>query len=180
MSDSFPKVTLIIGGAASGKSKFAERLTRAAGRPLVYVATSQAFDEEMQDKIAQHRAQRGQGWETLEKPFAMPDVLGTVGPEKIVLVDCLTVWLSNFMLAKMPTEELSGLLKSAATAAKAPVVFVTNETGSGVIPESELGRKFRQAQGELNQDVAAWADLVVSVQAGLPLVLKGELPAGIV
>lgn len=176
MSENFPRATLIFGGAASGKSRYAEQLVNASGRDRVYIATAQAFDEEMKTKIARHKARRGEGWEVLEKPFAMPDAIKTIPADKVILVDCLTIWLSNYMLAKMPVEELADQLLKGLSEARAPVVMVSNETGQSVVPESELGRQFRQAQGELNQAVANYSDLVVNVMAGLPLVLKGHLP----
>jgi adenosylcobinamide kinase/adenosylcobinamide-phosphate guanylyltransferase len=168
MSDSFPKLTLVLGGANSGKSAFAERLTRAAGLPKTYVATAQAFDDEMRDKIAKHRADRGEDWETVEAHLDIASVLG----DGVTLVDCLTLWLSNHILADSELDTPAFL-----AACDAPVVCVSNEAGLGVVPDNAMARKFRSMQGQLNQDIAVAADLVVLVTAGIPMVLKGQLPA---
>ncbi len=168
MSDKFPKLTLVLGGANSGKSAFAERLTRAAGLHKTYVATAQAFDDEMRAKIAKHRADRGDDWDTVEAPMDIATALGA----GVTLVDCLTLWLSNHILADVDLDTQAFL-----TACDAPVVCVSNEAGMGVVPDNAMARKFRSIQGQLNQDIAATADLVVLVTAGIPLVLKGQLPA---
>ncbi|MGR3484517.1 MAG: bifunctional adenosylcobinamide kinase/adenosylcobinamide-phosphate guanylyltransferase [Paracoccaceae bacterium] len=168
-------LTLVLGGAASGKSAFAEGLIVATGRPRVYVATATAHDAEMTKKIAAHRDQRGPGWETLEGPDKLERNLSGVGAEKVVLLDCATLWLGHAMTeggVEKPIEAFLG----AVAACPAPVVVVSNETGSGVVPATSLGRAFRNAQGALNQAVAARADLAVLVVAGLPVVLKGTLP----
>ena len=167
MEQNFPKLTLVLGGANSGKSAFAERLTRAAGMPKTYVATAQAFDDEMQAKIAQHRVDRGTDWDTVEAPM---DIVAALG-NGVTLVDCLTLWLSNHILVGMDVDT-TGFL----AAIDSPVVCVSNEAGLGVVPDNALARKFRSAQGQLNQDIAATADLVVLVTAGIPMVLKGQLP----
>ncbi len=167
MEQNFPKLTLVLGGANSGKSAFAERLTRAAGMPKTYVATAQAFDDEMQAKIAQHRVDRGTDWDTVEAPM---DIVAALG-NGVTLVDCLTLWLSNHILMGMDVDTTDFL-----AAIDSPVVCVSNEAGLGVVPDNALARKFRSAQGQLNQDIAATADLVVLVTAGIPMVLKGQLP----
>jgi len=178
MTASLPALTLVLGAAASGKSAFAERLLAASGRRLTYIATAQAFDEEMRVKIAAHRARRGSGWTTVEAPFDLCEPLAEAEPEGAVLIDCATLWLTNHLIAEhdLVTEE-SRLLHAIRDAA-APVVVVSNEVGAGIVPENALARRFRAAQGRLNQSLAARADLVVTVIAGLPLVLKGELPGG--
>ena len=168
MKQEFPKLSLVLGGANSGKSAFAERLTRAAGLPKTYVATAQAFDDEMRAKIAKHRVDRGDDWDTVEAPMDIASALGN----GVTLVDCLTLWLSNHILADADPDTPAFL-----AACVPPVVCVSNEAGLGVVPDNAMARKFRSMQGQLNQDSAAKADLVVLVTAGIPMVLKGRLPA---
>lgn len=171
-----PPLTLVIGGAASGKSAWAERLVEATGRPLTYVATAEPGDDEMRIKIAAHQARRGGAWETVEAPRDLATPLAKVDPGRVVLLDCVTLWLTNMILdeADLVSEE-SQLIRSLTTC-PAPVVAVTNEVGGGIVPEHALSRRFRSAQGRLNQLLAARADLVVTVIAGLPMILKGTLP----
>lgn len=173
---SLPPLTLVIGGARSGKSALAEALVRRTRRPRLYIATAQAWDDEMRAKIAQHRVNRGADWQTLEEPRDLGPVLASVGPERLVLLECATLWLSNHLLAGAdPAAESAGLLAALAACA-APVVVVSNEVGWSVVPDNALARTFRDAQGRLNQMLAAQAGLVVAVMAGLPLVLKGVMP----
>ncbi len=173
----FPKLTLVTGGARSGKSRLAERLVRASGLPLTYIATAEAWDDEMRARIAAHRQDRGAGWTTIEAPR---DVAGALaGAGGAVLIDCATLWLTNTMLAGAELEAEIAALLAALTQAAGPVVAVSNEVGWGIVPENALARAFRDEQGRLNQRLAAEADLVVGVMAGLPLVLKGKLPVGI-
>tara|TARA_B110000240_G_scaffold197873_1_gene254827 strand:- start:3855 stop:4442 length:588 start_codon:yes stop_codon:yes gene_type:complete len=171
MSQKFPKLSLIIGGANSGKSAFAERLIRVSSLPKTYIATAQAFDDEMRTKILKHRNDRGADWITVEAPMNIGKILS----KDISLVDCLTLWLSNHILAdkEIDTNAFINACKSAGS-----VVCVSNEVGLGVVPDNALARKFRTAQGQLNQDVAKEADLVVIVTAGIPMALKGRLPEG--
>ena len=174
---SLPDLTLVIGGARSGKSRLAERLVTASGRPRLYLATAQAFDDEMRDRIARHRLDRGEDWDTVEAPLSMGAILRDCKPEFTVLVDCATLWLTNHMLAESDlAAEVEGLLQDLA-ACPAPVVVVTNEVGMGIVPENALARAFRDHQGRLNQRLAEQAELVVGVMAGLPFVLKGRMPA---
>lgn len=173
-----PRVTLILGGAASGKSRFAERMVERSGLPKTYIATAQAFDDEMRRKIRKHIADRGDGWLTIEEELKVPEVIGGMEPGSAALLDCATLWLSNAMLAEHALDERCKALLDAVAAAAGPLVIVSNEVGQGIVPDSRLGREFRAAQGGLNQDLAACADLVVLVVAGLPLVLKGQLPEG--
>lgn len=172
------KLTLILGGASSGKSAFAEGMVARAGRPKVYLATAQAFDAEMEAKIAAHRADRGDGWQTIEAPVDVARALGGIPADRVVLLDCATLWLSNVLLANRPPEPECAALLSALEDCAAPVVVVSNEVGQGIVPDSALGRRFRDAQGRLNRQIAARAGLVVAVMAGLPLALKGALPEG--
>ena len=165
-------VTLILGGARSGKSRFAEELVEATGFDRLYVATAAAYDEEIAVRIAEHKARRA-GWRTVEAQRGLAAVLRTeAGPERAILVDCLTLWLSNLLLAGVePAGEVEGLLE-ALRAARGPVVLVSNEVGFGIVPDNALARAFRDHQGRLNQRVAALADRVTLVAAGLPLDLK--------
>ncbi len=171
-----PGLSLVIGGAASGKSDFAESLVKGTGRSLVYLATAQAHDAEMRAKLKRHREQRGEGWRTIEEPLDVGRMLATISGDTAVLLDCLTMWLSNQILAEKPLEEAEAELMAGFALCPAPVVIVTNEVGMSVVPENALARQFRDAQGRLNQKVATKADLVVNVIAGLPQVLKGTLP----
>lgn len=170
------ELTLVLGGARSGKSALAERLATGSGRPRVYIATAQAFDTEMRDRINRHRLARGPGWQTIEAPTDVVAALAGVAPDAVVLVDCATLWLSNLMLAGAdPAPETTRLL-AALAACRAPVVVVSNEVGQGIVPDNALARAFRDAQGQLNQQLAARAGLAILVVAGLPMVLKGGLP----
>jgi adenosylcobinamide kinase/adenosylcobinamide-phosphate guanylyltransferase len=165
--------TLVLGGARSGKSTFAERLVRDSGLGPIYVATATAGDDEMRERIARHRAQRGDGWRTVEEPLALLDCLAReAAPERAVLVDCLTLWLSNLMHAGQDEEAEMCKLAAWLPQAAGPIVLVSNEVGLGLVPETPLGRRFRDAQGRLNQRIAAAVDSVVFVAAGLPLRLK--------
>lgn len=169
-------LALVLGGAASGKSAYAERLVSDTGRSKVYVATAQAWDAEMQAKIAHHRESRGSGWRTVEAPRDLGAAMRDLSPKDIVLIDCATMWLANEMLAEADLAASEAGLMAALDACPAPVVVVSNEVGLGIVPDTPLGRRFREAQGGLNQRLAARAELVVLVAAGLPLVLKGSLP----
>jgi adenosylcobinamide kinase/adenosylcobinamide-phosphate guanylyltransferase len=166
-------LALVIGGAASGKSAFAESLACATGRPRIYIATAEAYDAEMRSKIADHKAQRGPDWTTIEAPLDLAGALAQVQHDKIVLIDCLTLWLSNQLLSQADLDAETTTLRRALAACPAPIVAVSNETGMGLVPDTALGRAFRNAQGRLNQQIAADADRVAFVAAGLPLWLKG-------
>jgi adenosylcobinamide kinase / adenosylcobinamide-phosphate guanylyltransferase len=171
MDDSI-KLTLVLGGARSGKSRYAESLIAALPPPWGYVATAEARDEEMTARIAGHRTRRGPAWKTIEAPHELAEAIVLCQPMP-VLVDCLTLWLSNMMLAGSDIDAEVGRLERALDAAAAPVVLVANEVGSGIVPDHPLGRKFRDLQGTLNQRIAARADRVVLMVAGLPLGVKG-------
>ena len=169
-----PALTLILGGARSGKSRFAERLVGAAASAGTYCATAEAGDSEMAARIAEHRARRGGFWRTVEVQLTLAQTIAAeAAPGRPLLVDCLTLWLSNLMLADRPLEREFCRLAAALREAAGPVVLVANEVGLGLVPETPLGREFRDAAGRLNQEMAALADCVVFVAAGLPLVLKG-------
>ena len=168
--------TLVLGGAASGKSVFAETLVLGQpGRPI-YIATAEAFDAEMIDKIAVHKARRGAVWTNVEEPL---DLVGTIGradaPDAVLLVDCLTIWLSNLMADHRDIASEIARLVDALDGLQGKIVMVANEVGLGIVPENTLSRTFRNLHGTLNQTVAGVADRVVFVAAGLPLALKGEL-----
>lgn len=171
-----PGVSLVIGGAASGKSAYAETLALGTGRTPVYLATAQAFDDEMQAKLDAHRAARGDGWRTIEEPLDVGRTLAAISGDTAVLLDCVTMWLSNHLLAENDLDEAEAALMAGLALCPAPVVLVSNEVGSSVVPDNPLARQFRNAQGRMNQKLAARADLVVQVVAGLPNVLKGDLP----
>jgi adenosylcobinamide kinase/adenosylcobinamide-phosphate guanylyltransferase len=168
------KLTLVLGGARSGKSRYAESLIAALPPPWGYVATAQPRDDEMAARIAEHRARRGPSWKTIEAPHELAEAVVLCQPMP-VLVDCLTLWLSNMMLEGYDIDAEVGRLERALQAAAAPVVLVTNEVGSGIVPDYPLGRKFRDLQGVLNQRIAARADRVVLMVAGLPMAVKGTL-----
>ncbi len=167
-----PQFTLVIGGAGSGKSTYAERLLTDTARPLLYIATGQAYDAEMAAKIASHRDRRGAQWRTIEAPLDLPAALSQAKPGEAVLLDCATLWLTNQLFSDNDLSAEEDALLAALVACPAPVVVVTNEVGAGIVPENALARRFRTAQGALNQRLAAQANSVIAVMAGLPLVLK--------
>jgi adenosyl cobinamide kinase/adenosyl cobinamide phosphate guanylyltransferase len=167
-------ITLVLGGARSGKSRYAESLIASLPPPWIYVATAAAGDAEMAERIASHRARRGPNWRTIEATHNLDRVLADCKSDA-VLVDCLTLWLSNLMLADGAVEEEMTRVEKALSSATAPKVLVSNEVGSGIVPDYPLGRRFRDAQGIFNQRIAALADRVVLVVAGLPVALKGTL-----
>lgn len=172
----YPKFTLVLGGAASGKSSFAEQMVVSTGKSRVYFASSQVFDAEMQAKIDRHLAQRGPGWTTIEEPLEPGPALSALSARDICLFDCATMWLSNHLLAEGDLDAAQERLMAAIRHCPAQLVMVSNEVGHGIVPENALARRFREAQGRLNIALAAEADLVVLVVAGLPLALKGQLP----
>ena len=165
-------VSLILGGARSGKTKRGLAIV-GAFIPRTYIATAEARDGEMRDRIARHRAERDAGWATLEAPLGLCDALHKAdGRGNGILVDCLTLWLSNLMEARRPLEEETLTLIAALANLKATTVFVSNEVGLGIVPDNALARAFRDAQGRLNQAIAAAADHVELMVAGLPLKVK--------
>ena len=167
------RLTLVLGGARSGKSRYAESLVTALPAPWIYVATAEARDAEMAERIAAHQARRGAGWRTLETPRDVVGALTAHGTTP-VLVDCLTLWLANALLASADVDAEIERLEAALEQASAPLVLVANEVGFGIVPDNALGRRFRDLQGLLNQRIAARADRVVLVVAGLPLTIKGS------
>ena len=165
---------LITGGARSGKSSFAEQRTRQLGGPLVYIATAEAFDSEMKDRIALHQARRGPDWQTVHAPLNLPQVLCDTDGRGPCLVDCLTIWLSNLMFAGQPTASAADQLVAAIAARSDPVVLVTNEVGSGIVPENALARRFRDEAGRMNQIIAAAVDEVYVSISGIPVRIKPQ------
>jgi adenosylcobinamide kinase/adenosylcobinamide-phosphate guanylyltransferase len=168
------RLTLVLGGARSGKSRYAEGLITAGPRPWVYIATAEARDEEMASRIAAHQARRAAGWQVIEAPHALADALGSAPAGGAVLIDCLTLWLSNLMEAALKVDTETALLEKALAAYDGAAVLVANEVGLGIVPDNALARQFRDLQGVLNQRIAALADRVVFMVAGVPNVVKGE------
>jgi adenosylcobinamide kinase/adenosylcobinamide-phosphate guanylyltransferase len=167
-------LSLVLGGARSGKSRYAEALTMALPAPWTYVATAQAFDDEMKTRISEHRSRRGAQWHTIEAPFDLARAVADAPNGNPLLVDCLTLWLSNMMLADRDIDSEIEHLEKALAARTGPVVLVSNEVGFGIVPDNALARRFRDHQGRLNQLIAGRADRVVLVVAGLPMFLKGQ------
>jgi len=165
-------LTLVLGGARSGKSRQAEALVTSLPGPWTYIATGEARDAEMAARIAAHRAARAAGWDTVEAPLDLPGALAQAGVQP-ALVDCLTLWLTNLMLAEHDLAGAQDSLLAALAARPAPTVLVGNEVGLGIVPENPLARAFRDAAGRLHQALAARADRVLFMVAGLPLTVKG-------
>ena len=166
---------LVLGGARSGKSAFAESLVLRLGAAADYLATAEAGDDEMAARIAEHQSRRGAQWRTVAEPLAICAALRDYD-ERPMLIDCLTLWLSNLLMAERDIDSETESLIRAVHGRRAPVVMVSNEVGMGLSPMNALGRAFRDAQGRLNQRIAAACDCAVFVAAGLPLTLKGRLP----
>ena len=174
-----PKSLLALGGARSGKSAFAQARAEASGLDRVFIATAHAYDDEMTDRIARHRADRDMAWQTIEAPYALADtMLRQAAPDRILLVDCLTLWLTNIMLREDDVEAASHELAAVVRTLQGPCILVSNEVGWGIVPENALARRFRDAQGRLNQRLAAACESVVLIAAGLPLVLKPQASNG--
>ena len=174
MTETSSGAALVLGGARSGKSAFAEGLVTASGLSRHYIATGRAFDEEMCERIARHREDRGDGWVTHEEPLALADRIAEVArADRAVLVDCLTLWVTNLMLEERDmVAEFSGLL-DAIRAAPGRLILVSNEVGLGIVPENRMARDFRDHAGRLHQQVAALVPEVYFLAAGLPLKMKG-------
>ena len=169
-----PGLTLVLGGARSGKSRYAEGLAAQASRPI-YLATAAAGDAEMAARIAEHRARRGSAWVTAEEPVALPEAIRRhAAADAAVLVDCLTLWVANLMAADIPVGAAGDELAAAIGGAPGPVILVSNEVGLGIVPDNALARAFRDHAGRLHQTLAARADRVVFMVAGLPMRVKGD------
>ena len=166
------KSILITGGARSGKSLLAERQTLALGRPAIYIATAEAHDAEMADRIARHQERRGEEWRTVTAPLELVQALDATDGAAPRLVDCLTLWLTNLLLGGHDWETAVAALAEALPRQTAPVIFVTNEVGAGIVPENALARRFRDAAGLTNQRIARACDELWLSVAGHPLRIK--------
>ncbi len=165
------RITLVLGGARSGKSRFAESLAQEHGGPRTYIATAEAFDDEMRQRIARHREQRaGDGWTTIESTL---DPAAALPRDGLVLLDCITVWLGNLMHHDRDLRAEVSKLCAALEACPAQVILVSNEVGLSIVPENAMARRFRDEQGFANQAFASISETVFFVAAGLPLKLKG-------
>lgn len=166
------RLTLLLGGARSGKSAHAERLVGDFPAPWTYIATAQSFDNEMDERIATHRMRRSENWETVEEPHDLAGALAEIPSGRPLLVDCLTLWLTNRLLADADLEKECAVLEDVLSAPRGPWFVVSNEVGLGIVPDNALARRFRDAAGRLNQRIAARADRVLFMVAGLPMRVK--------
>ncbi|QPF36906.1 bifunctional adenosylcobinamide kinase/adenosylcobinamide-phosphate guanylyltransferase [Acinetobacter sp. TTH0-4] len=170
-------IQLILGGARSGKSRFAEQAAKDSNLNVTYIATAQAFDREMQARIDHHQAQRPKHWTVIEEPLYLAECLMRVNePNQLILVDCLTLWMSNLLMhenAELQSQECLKLLEVLPTL-QSELILVSNETGLGVIPMGEISRKFVDESGRLHQQLGQIAEKVVFCVAGFPMMLKGE------
>lgn len=164
---------LVLGGARSGKSSYAEKLLKESGKPMVYIATAEARDDEMVERIAHHQGRRGPEWETIEAPLDVCGTLSQIGNEKIVLLDCVTLWVSNMMAEERDVEGEVHKLCYLLGGLTCDFVIVSNEVGLGIVPNNALARAFRDKAGRANQMIAKACDKVVFMAAGLALVMKG-------
>ena len=169
-----PNLTLVLGGARSGKSRYAEALTMTSPAPWIYVATAEPFDDEMRARIDEHKSRRGGEWQTVDAPTDLAGAIEDAPEDRTVLVDCLTLWLNNLMFRKINIELAIENLEAALAEREAPTVLVSNEVGFGIVPDNAEARRFRDLQGRLNQRIAAMAGRVVLVVAGIPMLVKGE------
>lgn len=164
---------LVLGGARSGKSAHAQARAEASASERLFVATAQAFDDEMAERIARHQADRDASWRTIEAPIDLAETIATdCAPGRVMLVDCLTLWASNLIFAERDVEAETSRLARAIAAAHGPLILVSNEVGLGIVPDNALARRFRDVAGRINQAVAAACAQVEFVAAGLPLRLK--------
>ncbi len=184
MNELFPefRLALILGGARSGKSRLAMRLAEEQAAPRLFVATAEPGDAEMAARIARHRRERGQGWDTWEIPLELAAAIERAQEQyRVILVDCLTLWVSNLLMRETADRELEKACQDvlqAADRSRTPLIFVSNEVGWGIVPDNPLARRYRDVAGGLHQRLAAAADLVLVTVAGLPLVLKSPLQKG--
>jgi len=165
-------LTLVLGGARSGKSDHALKLAMAAAPPWIFVATAEALDAEMEERIKRHKEMRGEGWVTLEAPIDLAGAMEQAPVDTPVVIDCFTLWLSNLMLGECNVDSEIGRFDEALGARSAATIAVANEVGLGIIPETPLGRAFRDQAGALNRHLAAQAGKVILMVAGLPLTIK--------
>lgn len=183
MTESFTtmcrNLTVVIGGASSGKSGISEKICLNSRLSRIYLATAQVLDDEMKMKVERHRADRGPLWHTIEQPFSAAEDIARVTQDEVLLLDCATMWLTNHLLAEHNLDRETDALLDSINRAAGEIVVVTNEVGMGIVPDNALSRRFRIAQGTLNRRLAERADCVVGVMAGLPFSLKGPLPEGL-
>lgn len=173
MSTAEFQTLLVTGGARSGKSRYAQHWAESRSGALVFIATAQAFDTEMEDRIARHRCDRGPRWSTVEEPFDLAAAIDLhARPDAVVLVDCLTLWASNLILQDRDPYPPLAELARAIGAARGPLALVTNEVGMGIVPDNSLGRSFRDVAGHVNQAVAAACESVVLMVSGIPVTIK--------
>lgn len=169
-------LTLVLGGARSGKSSYAqaqaEGVANRAGASLIMIATGQAFDAEMRARIEKHRSVRGDAWTTIEAPIDLISALSGLQPSNVAVVDCLTLWLSNLMLVESDLERSATSLIAVLRNVTVPLWLVSNEVGMGIVPDNPLARRFRDEAGRLHQRLAAVSDHVVLVVAGVPMHVK--------
>ena len=170
---------LILGGAKSGKSSFALNVCNSLDRERIFLATAQAFDQEMEERIRRHQAERGSGWRTIEEPINVAETIGSLDSEDtVILLDCLTLWLNNlYMEYGEDPEAIDKTIEKLARQLadiRGAVVVVSNEVGMGIVPDNQLSRTYRDTAGYMNQRIASLAGKVVAVIAGLPIVLKDE------
>ncbi|MEO0400698.1 MAG: bifunctional adenosylcobinamide kinase/adenosylcobinamide-phosphate guanylyltransferase [Pseudomonadota bacterium] len=174
MKEHFNASTFILGGARSGKSRRAQTLAEEISAQRIFIATAEPFDEEMLERITRHRSDRGPDWQTVEAPLELSEAISRwASADTVCLVDCLTLWLSNLMHADRDVARETDAVKQSIRNAAGPVVLVSNEVGFGLVPETPLGRRFRDAQGRVNQEIAAACDRVEFIAAGLSITLKG-------
>lgn len=174
MENTSSGAVLVLGGARSGKSAFAERVVRETGLSRHYIATGRAWDDEMLERIARHREDRGEGWQTHEEPVDLVSRLEALdAADHVILVDCLTLWVTNLMMEERAINDESARLAAHLARARAKLVLVSNEVGLGIVPENRMAREFRDHAGRLHQAVAQVATEVYFVAAGLPLKMKG-------
>ena len=166
------KLTFLLGGVRSGKSAHAERLITQFPAPWTYIATAQAYDNEMRERIALHRGRRGEGWRTIEALLDLVGALGNMSDGEPVLIDCLTLWLSNQMFSDHDVEAESAVLVDLLSRPRGPWFVVSNEVGLGIVPDNALARRFRDEAGMLSQKVAAAAHEVFFMVSGLPMKVK--------
>jgi adenosylcobinamide kinase/adenosylcobinamide-phosphate guanylyltransferase len=169
------RLTLVLGGARSGKSRHAQILAMATPPPWVFVATAEVLDDEMRERIAKHKSARGEGWSTIEEPIELARAVAQAPADAPLVVDCITLWLSNLMLGAHDAEAAVARFIKSLDKRRAPTIVVSSEVGAGIVPETALGRAFRDKAGLINQHLAVSAHTVLFMVAGLAMPLK-ELP----